>query len=241
MYEVSVSNFGDDFTTKDLLSALGDLPKFDVVPVEVVEDANAIEATMTLGGMSEADLAAKEVAFVQAIAGYLEQDEHAVTILERNTQASLGRRLQSGAAVSPRILVRVNATKGAEHARGIMNKLKADTEVKKVLQGNSIPVTYVTVLQVGSMVVDDPAPAEGSSDSDSSVPIVWIIIAAVSGVIACGLCGFIAFLYHMEKKGQAYFKEQLEDVPEPEAPAPSKLAAPPEKIGAGDDEEGFNV
>ena len=84
---------------------------------------------MTLGGLSEAEFAAKEFAFVQAIATYLDQEDSAVTVLERNNQVTTGRRLQSGAAVSPRVLVRVNATKGAEYVRGIMNKLKDDAEV----------------------------------------------------------------------------------------------------------------
>mmetsp|Transcript_61493 Transcript_61493/g.114160 ORF Transcript_61493/g.114160 Transcript_61493/m.114160 type:complete len:961 (-) Transcript_61493:121-3003(-) len=197
-YQVTISNFGEDFADQSMLTILTSLPTVQIVAPVEPESADAVTAEMDLGGIDSSNFDSS--AFEQAIAALLGVDPSDITILGAER-----RRLQSSGNLKVRFVVKTDNADLSYNQ--IVDALKDESAVKTQLSNRGLDVTTVNT---ETSAAQTQIETQTTTDNEG-IPIVWIIVAAAAVVVACGLCGFIGFLYRMEKKGQAYFKESLDD------------------------------
>jgi len=199
-YQVTVSNFGDDYADTAKLSILGALPTVKILEPPVVESAGTVTTSMTLGGIDSSEFNAAD--FAAAIAALLGVDPSDITVLG----AQSTRRLQTSSGSSLTVNFVVHTDNTDMNYNQIVEALSNEESVKTELTNKG-----VNVATVGTEVAPIITTEVTEVTTEKEIPVVWIIVAAAGGLLACGLCCFIGFLYRMEKKGQAYFKETLDD------------------------------
>mmetsp|Transcript_54922 Transcript_54922/g.128414 ORF Transcript_54922/g.128414 Transcript_54922/m.128414 type:complete len:978 (+) Transcript_54922:47-2980(+) len=221
-YRITVSNNDDEWASSSLLDGfvLGSDLTVSIAKPVVPVDANSLDVTMVLTGVDAETFDSGN--FISGIASLLDVSPGAVLL---GTDRRL-RRLQSGYTVHFK-LITDDATQSVDE---IATTLEDGDSVRTKLVGAGM----TTVTGVSTTVDFTKIETVVESNTESELPILWIVIGGVGLIVSCCFCAFIVKIYRMEKAGQSYFKEELND----EAGGPNNNG---QVIGKPGNEESNNV